>query len=229
MTILREIEKSILGLSQIEFHRLAEWLGELDKSRLRISEPLSRRSPAELGAPMTVDEYLDSEARSRNRHEYLAGEIFAMSGVSRRHNRIVGHLCEAIRRHVKGGPCEVHFADMQVKLRVNRDDYVYYPDVMVVCDRGHDDDRFVTNPKLIIEVLSRSTEGVDRHEKRGNYRWIPALEEYVIVAQEAAEVTVFRRGEKWQPARIETLDATLELRSIGLALSIAEIYGGSRR
>ena len=223
MSTFHEIERAILNLSQLEFQRLAAWIEELGESRLGIAEPPSAR-PVELGPPMTVEEYLDFESRSRNRHEYLAGEVFAMSGVSRRHNRIVRRLCEALGNHLAGGPCEVHFADVQVKLRVNRDDYVYYPDVMVVCDRGRDEDRFVTNPKLIIEVLSQSTEGVDRHEKRCNYRWISALEEYVIVAQKAAEVTVFRRREDWRPAALDSVDASLELRSIGLTVPLAQIY-----
>lgn len=75
-------------------------------------------------------------------------------------------------------------ADVQVKLRISRDDYVYYPDVMVVCGREKEGERFFTDPKLIVEVLSPSTAGADRHEKRIAYRRIPALEEYIIVYED---------------------------------------------
>lgn len=117
-------------------------------------------------------------------------------------------------------------AEVSVKLRISRDDYVYYPDVMVVCGREKGEERFFTDPKLIVEVLSPSTAGVDRHEKRISYRRIPALEEYLIVAQDVAEVTAFRRGEDWVPQVLESRDSILELRSIGLTLPVAQIYEG---
>ena len=105
----------------------------------------------------------------------------------------------------------------------------YYPDVMVVCDRDPDEDRYVADPKLIVEVLSTSTAGVDRHEKRIAYREITALEEYVIVAQEAIEVTVFRREENWQAVVLDSCDSVLELRSIGLGIPLAQVYEGESR
>ncbi len=226
MDTLRQIERSILDLSRIEFERLTEWLQELAQAPSRIAEPLARK-PVELGDRMTFEEYLDYEAGSRIRHEYLAGDLFAMSGVTRRHNRIASRLHRAFEDHLKGSPCEVYISDVMVKLRVTRDDYVYYPDVMVVCDRGRPEERFVTDPKLIVEVLSPSTEHVDRAEKRYNYRWLAALEEYVVVAQDTPQVTVYRREEHWKPVVLDSHEATLELRSIGLALPLARVYEGS--
>lgn len=223
MDTLQQIERSILNLSRVEFERLTEWLRELKRAPLGVAEPPARK-PVELGDRMTLEEYMDYEAGSRIRHEYLAGDLFAMSGVTRRHNRIAGRVCRAFEDHLKGGPCEVYFSDVMVQFRVSRDDYVYYPDVMVVCDRGRPEERFVTDPKLIVEVQSPSTEHVDRGEKRYNYRWIAALEEYVVVAQDTPQVTVYRREEKWYPVVRDTLEATLELRSIGLALPLARIY-----
>lgn len=119
-----------------------------------------------------------------------------------------------------------YMSDVKVKLQVNRDVHVYYPDVMVVCDRDPQEDRYLENPKLIVEVLSTSTAGVDRHEKRVAYRGIAALVEYVIVAQNLTEVTVFRRDENWEPKVLESLDATLELRSIDLRLPLSQVYEG---
>jgi Uma2 family endonuclease len=173
---------------------------------------------------MTLEEYLEFEEQSRVRHEYVAGEIFAMTGVTKRHNRIAGRLYLELANQLKGGTCDPYMSDIKVKLQVNRDIHVYYPDVMVVCGRDPQEDRYVANPKLIIEVLSSSTAGVDRHEKRIAYREIPALEEYVVVAQEVIGVTVFRRQEGWEPVLLESPDAVLELRSIGLRVPLATIY-----
>lgn len=223
MNALSEVENAILRLSQVECDRLVEWLETIRRDRLRVSESAPKYA-AEPQVPMTFEEYLELEANSRIRHEYLAGEVFAMCGVTPRHNRIAGRLHGAFRDHLRGGPCEPYISDVAVKLRISRDDYAYYPDVMVVCGREKEDERFFTDPKLIVEVLSPSTAGVDRHEKRIAYRRIPALEEYVIVAQDAVEVTVYRREDAWERAVLESLDSVLELRAIGLTLPLAQIY-----
>ncbi len=225
MNTLAEVESAVLQLSQVECDRLVEWLETSRRNRLRVFESAAKYG-AEPQFPMTFEEYLELEANSRIRHEYLAGEVFAMCGVAPRHNRIAGRFHGAFRDHLKGGPCEPYISDVAVKLRISRDDYAYYPDVMVVCGREKGEERFFTDPKLIVEVLSPSTASVDRHEKRIAYRRIEALEEYVIVAQDEIEVTVFRREETWAPLILETLDSVLELRSIGLALPLALVYEG---
>lgn len=225
MTTLPEIEQAILSLPPAECARLGEWLSALMRAPRRVAEPVTAHSGA-MAFPMTLEEYLEFEEQSRIRHEYIAGEIFAMAGASKRHNRIAGRLYSALTNHLKGGPCEAYISDVKVKLRVNRDIHVYYPDVMVVCDRDPQEDRYAADAKLIVEVLSESTAGIDRHEKRVAYREIPALEEYVIVAQDAVEATVFRREGNWMPVVLDTLDATIELRSIGLTLTLAQTYAG---
>lgn len=224
MNTLSEVENAILRLSQVERDRLVEWLDTIRQHRLRVFEPVAKYS-AERQYPMTFEEYLELEADSRVRHEYLAGEVFAMTGATPRHNRLAGRIYEALRAHLKGSPCEPYLGEVQVKLRISRDDYVFYPDVMVVCGREKKGERFFTDPRLIVEVLSPSTAGIDRHEKRIAYRRIAALEEYVIIAQDAIEATVFRREEAWAAVALDTLDSVLELRSIGLALPLARIYG----
>ena len=227
MDTVSEIEKSILRLPPAECVRLAEWLAALMQNPRRVAEPAGAYAALQ-GFPLTLEEYLEYEEHSRVRHEYLAGEIFAMTGVTKEHNRIAGRFYLALANHLQGGPCEPFISDVKVKLQVNRDNYVYYPDVMVVCGHETDDDRYVADPKLIVEVLSTSTAGVDRHEKRMNYRWISALEEYVVVAQEGVEVTIFRRMAEWQPVVLESLDAILELRSVDLRLPLARIYEAER-
>lgn len=223
MTTLPEIENAILGLPPAECARLSEWLSALMRTPRRVAEPAAAYTGA-MSFPMTLEEYLEFEEQSRIRHEYVAGEIFAMTGVTKRHNRIAGRLYLELANRLKGGPCDPYMSDVKVKLQVNRDIHVYYPDVMVVCGRDPHDDRYVANPKLIIEVLSSSTAGVDRHEKRIAYREIPALEEYVVVAQEVIAATAFRREEGWEPVLLESPDAVLELRSIGLRVPLAGMY-----
>ena len=227
MTTLPAIEQAILNLPPAECARLAEWVSALMQSSRRVAEPAAAYAGA-MSFPMTLEEYLEFEEQSRIRHEYIAGEIFAMTGATKLHNRIAGRIYHALATHLKGGPCDAYISDVRVKLRVNRDTHVYYPDVMVVCGRDPDEDRYVANPKLIVEVLSTSTAGVDRHEKRVAHREIAALEEYVIVAQDTIEVTVLRREEKWEAEVLGSPESILELRSIGLSLPLARIYEGER-
>jgi Uma2 family endonuclease len=225
VTTLSEVEKTILDLPPAECERLAAWLSSLMQTARRVAEPAAAYAGG-MSFPMTFEEYLQFEEQSRIRHEYIAGEIFAMTGVTKRHNRIAGRFYHAFAGHLRGGPCDAYMSDVMVKLQVNRDTHAYYPDVMVVCDRDPNEDLYVADPKLIVEVLSTSTAGVDRHEKRIAYREITALEEYVIVAQAAIEVTVFRREESWDPQVLEGPDSILELRSLGLQLPLAQIYEG---
>lgn len=225
MDTLPEIERAILSLPPAECRRLAEWLSTLMQTPRRVAEPAIAYSGA-MSFPMTLEEYLQFEEHSRVRHEYIAGEIFAMTGVTKRHNRIAGRFYLAFANHLKGGPCDPYMSDVKVKLQVNRDVHVYYPDVMVVCGRDPQEDRYVADPKLIVEVLSASTAGVARHEKRIAYRAIAALEEYVIAAQDTMEITVFRREESWAPRVLDTRDAILGLHSVGLELPLTQIYEG---
>ncbi len=225
MTTLPEIEKTILKLPPAECERLAEWLSSLMRTPRRIAQP-SAAYAGGMSFPMTFEEYLQFEEQSRIRHEYIAGEIFAMTGVTKRHNRIAGRLYRAFANHLAGGVCDAYISDVKVRLQVNRDTHAYYPDVMVVCDRDSNEDRYIANPKLIVEVLSTSTAGVDRHEKRVAYREIAALEEYVIIAQSVMEVTVFRREQNWAPVVLAAPESSIELRSIALTVTLAQVYEG---
>jgi Uma2 family endonuclease len=225
MTLLSELQNSIRNLPPAERESLLEWLSGLVRASSGVAEPAGAYA-AEMRDPIPFEEYMELEERSPIKHEYLAGQVFAMSGVTKRHNRIAGRLFGACANHLRGGPCEPFFSDVKVRLEIGNDVYIYYPDLMVVCDPLENQDRYVANPKVIVEVLSESTARTDRHEKRIHYGLIRALEEYVIVAQESVQVTIFRRHENWQPVVLDSLDATLELHSIGLAVPVAQIYDG---
>jgi Uma2 family endonuclease len=177
---------------------------------------------------MTADQYLAFEQHSPARHEYLAGEVFAMTGVSAQHVAIATRLFTATQVHLRGTPWQAFMSDVKVRVRTNMRDYFYYPDMLVIsdADRRADGERmpFVRSPRLIAEVISPSTENIDRREKAMMYREINSLEEYVVVAQEECEVTIFRRRHNWRPVVCNALEDVAEFRSIGLSLPLVQIY-----
>jgi Uma2 family endonuclease len=186
-----------------------------------VSEPTHRY--------MTVDQYLAFELQSPARHEYLAGEVFAMTGSSSRHNAIAARLLVATVSHLRGSPWQAFMSDVKVRVRTNMRDYFYYPDLLVISDSdrradGSEKMQFVRGPKLIAEVISPATENIDRREKAMMYRELTTLEEYVLVAQEECEVTIYRRRQNWRPVVCNALEELAEFRSIGLSLPLAHIY-----
>ena len=134
---------------------------------------------------MTPDEYLAFEETARVRHEYVSGHVYAMSGVKLRHARVVGNVAAGLRRAANDGPCEAFTNDL--KVRADETTF-YYPNVLVVCDTPDDETVFVTNPCVVVEVLSPSTRRTDRSEKLIAYRGIPALRAYVIIEAARQEV-----------------------------------------
>ena len=174
--------------------------------------------------PMSVADYLAFEESGAVRHEYVAGEIHAMGGASRAHNRISLNLATAFQSILRGGPCEVFMNDFKVRLEVAREEFFYYPDVVVSCHAQDIGKYFLGSPTLVIEVLSPTTETIDRREKHTHYRQAPTLEEYVLVAQDRREVTVFRRASGWQGGVFTAPEAAVEFRSVKHTMTIAEIY-----
>lgn len=173
---------------------------------------------------LSAADYLAFEETSRVRHEYLGGEIHAMAGESLAHNTIAGNVFSALRGRLRGGPCRAFMENVKVRLEVAREEIFYYPDVVVTCHPTEDERHFVARPTVIFEVLSPSTENTDRREKKANYRHAPSLEEYVIVAQDRREVTVFRRTNHWLPESVSDEGGVVALHSLGQSLTLAEIY-----
>jgi len=135
--------------------------------------------------PLPEAEYLELESASPVKHEYVAGEIYAMSGVTTRHNLVAGNIYTHLRAAARKGPCRVYVSD--VKLRVT--DAYYYPDVMVECTPGASPSLFIEMPCLLVEVTSPTTALVDRREKLVAYRRIPSLQAYLLVEQDRRHVT----------------------------------------
>ena len=172
-------------------------------------------------------DYLAYETQSPVRHEYIAGEIFAMTGASIRHNVIAGNLFAELRTHLKGTPCRALIEG--VKLRLRKEQSYFYPDVMVTCeDRLQELDsqqQIVEAPLVVIEILSPTTEATDRREKLRAYRTLPSLKEYLLVSQEQAQVEIYRRRGDigWDIITYEPGD-TVEIASLEIKLGMAEIY-----
>ena len=173
---------------------------------------------------LSIEDYLAQERDADVRHEYVDGEIIAMVGASRSHSLIVGNLHAALHSHLRGSPCRVLMTDM--KVRINSANAFYYPDLLVSCTALEDepDDYYESQPRLIIEVLSQSTEARDRMEKRLNYQTLASLEEYMLVAQDKIEVDVYRAtAGKWEHERYSQ-GAEIVLSSIDFELPIIDIY-----
>jgi Uma2 family endonuclease len=172
-------------------------------------------------------EYLALEAQSPLKHEYVAGGIYAMTGASLRHNVIALNIAALLRAHLRGSPCRTFMSD--AKLRVNKLNSYYYPDVMVTCDPRHQNitpgDTVIEAPRLVVEILSNSTEATDRREKLLAYRSLPSMLEYVLVSQEVASVEIHRRQGDigWQIITLSPGDP-VELNSVELVSDFAAIY-----
>ncbi len=170
-----------------------------------------------------VQDYLEGEKFAVVRHEYINGQVFAMVGTSRAHNVIAGNLYALLRAHLKGGPCQVYMSDVKVHVQSERDERFYYPDLFVECETGDVDHYFSEAPKLVVEVLSISTERVDRAEKMDAYRCLDSLEEYLLVAQDRQWVELYRRTQAWRP-RVFADGAEFQLHSMDLTVSLADLY-----
>jgi Uma2 family endonuclease len=173
---------------------------------------------------MSVEDYLAAEERSHARHEYLGGAVYAMAGASDEHIALSMNLAFALRNHLQNTPCRVQMSDGKVRLRLAGEDVFYYPDVMVVCDPRDRDRYFKRYPKVVIEVLSQGTEAIDRREKFLSYRQIETLEEYLLVAQDEMELTLFPRANRWQPTILRQPDEVLRLASLDFSISLKAVY-----
>jgi Uma2 family endonuclease len=173
---------------------------------------------------ISVEDYLSGEPLSDVKHEYVDGEVYAMAGASRAHGQVALRLASALQARCDSGPCSTYIGDMKARLMISGQDIFYYPDIIVTCDRRDTDDYFLRFPKLIVEVLSPSTERLDRQEKFTHYRTIPTLEEYVLVSQERPEVTVFRQRSGWVAEVTAGLEAILHLESVDFHLPLSVLY-----
>lgn len=181
----------------------------------RLAEPL-----------YSAEEYLALERAADHKSELVNGRIYAMSGASMQHTRIVRNLVINIGNRLSGGPCEVFSNDL--RLKVTSTGMYTYPDVMALCTPPRLEDSHLDtllNPAVIIEVLSPSTQAYDRGEKFAHYRMIESLREYILVAQDHTRIEQYiRRGEQWMLNEITDPAGVLQIEALGCEIPVGEIY-----
>ena len=184
-----------------------------------------------MGAPAhlhgyTFAEYLDLEGASNVKHEFLAGEIYAMAGGTPRHAALTLAVGGTLLQQLRGGPCRAFSSDLRVRVRDTG--LATYPDVTIVCgplEPDPDSDATVTNPKVLVEVLSQSTKDYDLGEKFDHYARIPSLREVVYVWQTEARIELRRRGQdgRWASTQFGSGD-TVKIDSIACSLNVDDVY-----
>ena len=173
---------------------------------------------------VSPEEYLQMELKSLVRHEYFSGDIYAMAGASVEHNLICGDIFTALNVHLRGKKCVAFMNDMKVHVQRGREQWFYYPDVLVNCDPAGQQTYYCDTPAIIFEVLSPNTGLTDAREKRLAYEMIPALHTYILVAQDRRLVTVHRREVDGWSTEVYPRDGSfISLPEIDFALGLDEI------
>ncbi len=170
---------------------------------------------------LTVADYLRGEDGAECRHEYIDGQVYAMTGASRAHGLILGNVSAMLHAPARANGCQLFINDMKVRLQIAGQDIFYYPDLLLTCDPNDRETYYCTAPCLIIEVLSDSTERIDRREKLLAYQTILSLQAYWLVAQDQRRVEIYRRRDQWRPdiftsgeVALDCLDGTLSMNTI---------------
>lgn len=175
---------------------------------------------------ISFDEYLELERKAEFKSEYFDGEVFAMAGTSLEHERIAGDFYDHLKNALKGRGCEVIKSDVKVRCPTGLGTY---PDVYALCHEPefHSGEKdVITNPQVIAEILSPSTESYDRGAKFRNYQTIPSLREYVLIAQDQVLVEIYRRQDdgSWQYTLLNCRDQSLYLSAFDISISLADIF-----
>ena len=178
---------------------------------------------------LTAAEYLAIERKAEFKSEFFNGEMFAMAGASRPHNTALMNLGGEIYSRLKGGPCRPFMQDQRVV--VDRTGLYTYPDLLIVCGRvetAADDEDTITNPRVVVEVLSPSTERYDRGAKFRQYQQLPSVQEYVLVSQSEPLCERFVRQDdgSWSLVSFVGLEAVLALTSVPVQVPLSDIYAG---
>jgi Uma2 family endonuclease len=178
---------------------------------------------------ITEKEYLDAERLATVKHEYYKGEVFAMSGASIPHNRIFSNTFLEIGIQLKGKKCQPFGSDLRIHIPKNT--LFTYPDISIVCDEIETtDDKFdtITNPSVIIEILSPSTRNYDKGEKFTLYREIDSLQEYILIDSERIMVEKFMRNSdnSWQLTEYKTIEQSFNITTVNIEMQLLDIYEG---
>jgi Uma2 family endonuclease len=176
---------------------------------------------------ITEEEYIEFEAASARKHEYYQGEVFALTGGTEPHNLLSGNAYASLHAQLRRRPCRVYNSDQRVKVLTTG--LHTYPDVTIVCGQSQfiESSRLtITNPTVIIEVLSPSTERYDRGMKFQHYRTIPSFQDYILIAQDEHRIEHFTRQENgiWLLYEAIGITAQIVIRSIECVLTVEDVY-----
>ena len=177
-----------------------------------------------LPKPWTVEDFVEWEAQQPERYEFIDGRILGMVGGSAAHATIKGNVFARLRARLQGGPCRVFVESLKVVTDVAS----HYPDVVVTCVPVRPSDDQISEPVVVVEVLSRTTADRDRSAKWVGYQDIPSLQHYVLIAQDRRRVELFTRADDgWHLRIIRPPPVKVELSAIGVGLNLDEIYEDS--
>jgi len=179
---------------------------------------------------LTVQEYIQQEIETGTKYEYHNGKIYALAGGTLNHGLICGNVYSELRNKLKEKDSKCLPFNSEIKLNIDKSNSYVYPDTMVICgeiESSKVDKNSVTNPILIIEVLSKSTAEYDRGDKFHLYRQIPTFKEYVIIEQKKHVVDVHYKHDNsdlWKITRYEGLDKIVKFQSVGIEITMEELY-----
>jgi len=179
------------------------------------------KSTATPHSHITAADYLEGEQYSQVRHEYIDGAIYAMGGASDKHGLIAGNVFAKLNSALPDS-CQAFISDMKVHIQIGAQEIFYYPDIVVSCAQDDRETYYREKPILIVEVLSSSTERLDRYEKFSNYIELISLQEYVLIEQRFRLIELCRRSNRWD--REIVTQGMFRLESVNLDLSVDEIY-----
>jgi len=176
---------------------------------------------------ISPQEYLEGEPLAETKHEYIDGEVYAMAGASDAHTTVALNAASALKIHLRGSPCRTYISDM--KVRIGEDNAFFYPDVMICCepsDQEEEQNYLKKSPKIIIEVLSPSTENKDRGEKFILYRQLSSLEEYILIDPRKYYVEHYKRleNDQWILSSYDNAESELIFSSINFKCSLVDLY-----
>ena len=176
---------------------------------------------------ISIDDYLSGELVAHDKHEYVAGLVYAMVGGTNVHNSIASRVLIQLGSQLKGKRCQALNSDSKIRIRQSHHTRFYYPDVSVVCRPNPQQDTFHDEPVVVVEVLSRGTRRIDEGEKREAYLSIPSLTTYILLEQDSAAATVYRRSENGFEQQVYSgLSETIAVPDIQAQLSFAAVYEG---
>jgi Uma2 family endonuclease len=185
-------------------------------------------SSAKQRQPISIEDYLEGEESARQRHEYVFGEVYAMVGGTVAHSRISMNVAILLGNQLAGGPCEVFGPDAKIKINTQQGVRFLYPDASIVCESNRDSELFQESPKVVVEVLSRSTRRLDLGDKKNGYLELASLDTYVCVEQSSALAIVFQRNAmgSFDELEYEGVNAVVQLPSVDCSIALADAYRG---